>query len=155
MSQEELIEQIEALQREITQLKQQTVFSDIQPYIEENEHKFKKLIISNVGLEYLVKFNKPGILKQIRERVANDLMQELENIQLLDPVKGTLLTYNEDFQQFEQDGVYHLDFQYATSSSSCDHQHGHSHSHSIDGDDDDDDFTDDENFYNSCSCSHP
>jgi ABC-type nickel/cobalt efflux system permease component RcnA len=140
MSQEELIAQIEKLQKEIKQLKGQTVFSDVQPYIEENERKFKKVIISGIGLQYLIRYGKKDILRLIHERVADDLMQEIDNVQFLHPVEGTLLRGDEDIELFRREDEYHLDFQYANA---CNHDHDH-----------DDDFSDDESFYNSCSCSH-
>lgn len=149
MSQEELLSQIERLQHEIRQLKQQTVFSDIQPYIAENSDKYKKLVIAGIDLQYLVRFGKAGILNLLMERVASDLMQDPDNVQLLHPTKGTVLSGNEDFAQFETDGVFHLDFQYANA---CNHDHDHDHGDG--GGDDDEDLSDDENFYNSCSCSH-
>lgn len=145
MSEQALIAQIEKLQAEIKQLKGQTVFADIQPYLEENESKFKKLIISGIGLQYLVRVGKKDMVRLLQERVANDLMQDVENVQLLHPVKGTVLKGDEDFAQFEEDGVFRLDFQYA---SQCGHGHDHDH------EDDDDEFSDDDNFYNNCSCSH-
>ncbi|CAM9023551.1 unnamed protein product [Wickerhamomyces anomalus] len=150
MSEVELLKQrIEKLEKEIDDLKQVTIFSDIQPYIEENQDKFKQLKISSIGLSYLIKYQKETILKDIFQRVAKDLLQDMEDIQLLDPKSGKVLTGEEDMSLFEQDGIFHLDFQYA--SANCGHNH-HDHDHEYDSDED---FTDDENFYSSCSCTHP
>ncbi|CCH43864.1 hypothetical protein BN7_3418 [Wickerhamomyces ciferrii] len=142
---EQLKARIAKLEKEIEDLKQVTIFSDIQPYVEENQDKFKQLKISSIGLSYLIKFQKKGILKELIKRVASDLYKDVEDVQLLDPKNGKLLTGDEDLQQFEQDGVFNLDFQYANA---CGHDHDHEYGS-------DEDFTDDENFYNSCSCSHP
>lgn len=147
VSEVELLKQkIEKLEKEIRDLKQVTIFSDIQPYVEENKEKFKQVKISSIGLSYLIRYQKKGILREILTRVANDLLQEVEDIQLLNPKNGKVLTGEEDILNFEQDGIFNLDFQYTNA---CGHDHDHDHYGS------DEDFTDDENFYNSCSCSHP
>jgi len=147
VSEVELLRQkVEKLEKEIKDLKQVTIFSDIQPYVEENQDKFKQLKISSIGLSYLIRFQKKGILKEIIQRVADDLFQEVEDVQLLNPKTGTVLTGEEDILQFDQDGVFNLDFQYANA---C----GHAHDHHDYGSDED--FTDDENFYSGCSCAHP
>lgn len=154
-----LKDQIAALEKEVHSLKQTSIFSDIQPYIPEHVTKFKHIKINPIGLTYLVNFKKPKILTLLRDRIAEDLHQDdCENIQLINPITGKLLNLEneqkdiklEDFE--DEDNVIVLDFQYRQVL--CDHDHSHG-DHDDDGFDSEDDFTDDDNFYSQCSCSHP
>ncbi|KAH3680200.1 hypothetical protein WICMUC_000465 [Wickerhamomyces mucosus] len=146
---EELEKQIEKLQKEVNDLRKVSVFSDIQPYIEENETKYKKVKISTVGLTYLIRHSKSNILQLLIKRIAEDLHRETEDVQLIDPISGFSLKGDEDLLNFENDGVIRLDFQYKQTLNECGIDHHHSHFGS------DDDFSDDDNFYSTCSCSNP
>ncbi|KAH3683327.1 hypothetical protein WICPIJ_005708 [Wickerhamomyces pijperi] len=151
--------QIQALEKEVHSLKQTSIFSDIQPYIPEHATKYKHIKINPIGLTYLINFKKSKILTSLRDRIAEDLHQDdPENIQLINPITGLLINLQNEkdikFKDFEDDdGVINLDFQYRqllNKSSCCDHHHDHE-----EDDDSQDEFTDDENFYSQCSCSHP
>lgn len=149
---EQLLDRIAKLEAEIADLKGISLFSDIQPVIEQKPDKFRLVQIATIDLEYRVRWQKPDILKELWQRVAQDLKQNEEGIQLLHPTRGTVLRGDEKIEEFiDENKVIHFDFQYVKKAHDCGHHHHYSDND--DDDDDDDDFSDDD-WDNGCSCSH-
>jgi hypothetical protein len=145
---------IAQLEKEVQALQDVSLFADIRPSLEEQPARYKQLKIATVGLQYTVRYAARGIVRELYERLARDLHKPLDQFELLDPGKGkegTRVEYTDELADFLDDGgVIRLDFRYIEQEQEqcCEHgEHGH-------GDSDYSDFSDDENFYTSCSCAH-
>lgn len=138
---ENLQDKILKLEKEVQSLKDVSIFSDIRPHIEESGYKVLK--ISTINLEYEIKLKSK--FSQLYERISRDLYKSIDKFELINPKNGRKLTNEDTLADFLQDDdIIRIDF-----SNIEDHCH-HSHFH----DDEDDEFSDDENFYSSCSCAH-